>query len=114
MVKYDILLFSINNRPYLIDNIVLTCSTFMRINAHDGEKKYLCMDLYVIGRSNWYSIVCVGHIHVMMEYALYTTDYLTSQALVVGVPPALLHCDQLAVVPSIHHIPVGVSKEHFF
>ena len=44
---------------------------------YDGQRpwwwtKYLCMDLLVIGRSNCYSIVCVGHIHVMMESALYT------------------------------------------
>ena len=31
------------------------------------------MDLLVIGEGNWYSIVYVGHIHVMMESALYTT-----------------------------------------
>ena len=35
--------------------------------------------------------------------------HLTSQALVVGVPPALLHGHRLAVGPSVHHIPVGVS-----
>ena len=32
------------------------------------------MDLLVIGEGNCYSIVCVGHIHVMMESALYTTS----------------------------------------
>ena len=48
---------------------------------YDGQRpwwwtKYLCMDLLVIGRSNCYSIVCVGHIHVMMESALYTRPIL--------------------------------------
>ena len=30
--------FPINNWPYIIDNIVHTCSTFMMVNAHDGEQ----------------------------------------------------------------------------
>ena len=46
---------------------------------YDGQSpwwwtKYWCMNLLVIGRSNCYFIVCVGHIHAMMESTLYTKE----------------------------------------
>ena len=65
--------FPIDNRPYIIDNIVHTWSTFMMVNAHDGEQNIYIWTFLFMGRGNCCSIVCAGHIHVMMESALYTS-----------------------------------------
>ena len=39
--------FPINNRPYIIDNIVHTWSTFMMVNAHDGEQNICIWTCYL-------------------------------------------------------------------
>ena len=39
--------FPINNRPYIIDNIVHTWSTFMMVNAHDGEQNIYIWTCYL-------------------------------------------------------------------
>ena len=53
---------------------------------YDGQRpwwwtKYLYMDLLFMGKGNCCSIVCVGHIHVMMESALYTRPILAFSVL---------------------------------
>ena len=38
-----LLIYAEQSQPYIIDNVVKTCSTFMMVNAHDGEK-----NLYIL------------------------------------------------------------------
>ena len=39
--------FPINNRPYIIDNIVHTWGTFMMVNVHDGEQNIYIWTCYL-------------------------------------------------------------------
>ena len=69
--------FPINNRPYIIDNIVHTWSTFMMVNAHDGEQNIYIWTCYLWEGATvvllfvlvismlWWNLLCTLNWHCM-------------------------------------------------